>query len=288
MHRRPGRAAPSVPASTCRIAILIIVAATAVTVTAMLLVRRRAPEGSYFTDGDRASGVFGVLATGFAILLGLVVVLAFTSYDESRAGAEEEALVVVQQLETAQLLPAPEGAELSGQLVCYARAVVHQEWPLMEDGELGVSVNPWAPELFNTLLTVDPQTPASQAAYGKWLDQTSDRELARNDRVHGAAGVIPVTLWLVLCITAAVIFWFMLFFADSGERPVVQATLIGGVTIVITATLLLINVLDNPFRPGPGGLKPAAMERSLEIMDEILPLIGGVDPPCDELGVATS
>ncbi len=67
-----------------------------------------------------------------------------------------------------------------------------------------------------------------------------------------------------------------------------QATLIGGVTIVITSTLLLINVLDNPFRPGPGGLKPAAMERSLEIMDEILPLIGGVDPPCDELGVATS
>ena len=76
----------------------------------MLLVRRRAPEGSYFTDGDRASGVFGVLATGFAILLGLVVVLAFTSYDESRAGAEDEARLVVQQLETAQLLPAPEAS----------------------------------------------------------------------------------------------------------------------------------------------------------------------------------
>ena len=107
----PG-AAPSVRAINLPLAILIIVVATAVTVTAMLLVRRRAPEGSYFTDGDRASGVFGVLATGFAILLGLVVVLAFTSYDESRAGAEDEALIVVQQLETAQLLPDPERAEL--------------------------------------------------------------------------------------------------------------------------------------------------------------------------------
>ena len=47
-------------------------------------------------------------------------------------------------------------------------------------------------------------------------------------------------------------------------------------------------MLDNPFRPGIGGLKPVAMERTLEIMDEILPIIGGVDPPCDELGVATS
>ena len=36
---------------------LIVVVVTAVTVSAMLLVRRRAPEGSYFSDGDRASGV---------------------------------------------------------------------------------------------------------------------------------------------------------------------------------------------------------------------------------------
>ena len=254
----------------------------------MLLVRRRAPAGSYFTDGDRASGVFGVLATGFAILLGLVVVLAFTSYDESRAGAEEEARLVVQQLETAQLMPEEDRGELTGELVCYARAVVHQEWPEMEDGELGEAVNRWGPTLFETLRTVDPQTPASQAAYSKWLDQTSDRELARNDRVHGAVGVIPVALWLVLFISAAVLFWFMLFFADSAEGPVVQATLMGGVTVVITATLLLINVLDNPFHPGVGGLQPVAMERTLEIMDEVLPIIGGVDPPCDARGVATS
>ena len=40
------------------IASLIVAGVTALTVTAMLLVRRRAPEGSYFQDGDRASGVF--------------------------------------------------------------------------------------------------------------------------------------------------------------------------------------------------------------------------------------
>jgi hypothetical protein len=51
-------------------ATLIIVVVTAIAVTAMLLVRRRAPDGSYFNDGDRAVGVFGVLATGFAVLLG--------------------------------------------------------------------------------------------------------------------------------------------------------------------------------------------------------------------------
>jgi hypothetical protein len=33
-------------------------------------VRRRLPEGSWFADSDRAAGIFGVLATGFSVLLG--------------------------------------------------------------------------------------------------------------------------------------------------------------------------------------------------------------------------
>ena len=51
----------------------------------MLFVRRTAPEGSYFEDGDRAAGVFGVIATGFAVMLGFVIFLAFESYDTSRS-----------------------------------------------------------------------------------------------------------------------------------------------------------------------------------------------------------
>ena len=84
---------------------VIIFAVTAVAVAAMLFVRRTAPEGSYFEDGDRASGVFGVLATGFSVLLGFIVFLAFASYDQSRSGAEQEALIVVQQVENAQFFP---------------------------------------------------------------------------------------------------------------------------------------------------------------------------------------
>ena len=97
-------------------------------ITALLLVRRRAPDGGFFADGDRAAGVFGVLATGFSVLLGFIVFLAFTSYDQSRSGAEQEALILVQQVENAQFLPQPAGGELTGELVCYGRSVVNAEW----------------------------------------------------------------------------------------------------------------------------------------------------------------
>src|SRR6187431_475847 len=105
------------------LAIFLIVVSTAIAITAMLLVRRHAPDGSYFNDGDRAAGVFGVLATGFAVLIGFVVFLAFTSYDAARAGAESEATIVAQQVETAQFFPAAVREELTAELVCYARSV---------------------------------------------------------------------------------------------------------------------------------------------------------------------
>src|SRR5919106_3690591 len=110
------------------VAIVVVAAATAVAIGAMLVVRRTAPDGSYFHDGDRAAGVFGVLSTGFAVLLGFVVFLAFTSYDAARAGAEAEALTVAQQVETAQFLPPAAAAELTGELVCYARSVAGVQW----------------------------------------------------------------------------------------------------------------------------------------------------------------
>ena len=264
---------------------LIVLAVTAVAVAAMLLVRRGAPEGSYFSDGDRASGVFGVLATGFSVLLGLIIFLAFTSYDQSRAGAEAEALTLVQQVENAQQFPAAVAPKLTGQLLCYARSVVGDEWPRMQNGTVGDSANPWSLELFRTLRTVQPATASQQSAYDKWLDQTSTREEARRDRIHGAVGVIPSPLWIVLFFISAVIFIYMLFFADSGEPALTQAMLMGSVASVITVMLLLLVSLDSPFHSGVGGLKPVAMERSLRVLDEVLPSFApGVKPPCDERG----
>jgi hypothetical protein len=267
-------------------AALIVAAVSAVAITAMLLVRRRAPEGSYFEDGDRAAGVFGILATGFAVLLGFVVFLAFESFDTSRSGSVAEAQIVAEQFETAQLMPLAVRGRFSGELVCYARAVVHQEWPRMESGTLGIGHSPWGIAMFRTLKTVEPRSAAEQAAYGKWLDQRSDRESARADRAHGAEGVIPTPLWIVLFLSAGIIFVFMLFFADSGERAIVQATMMGSVAVVITSTLLLLWFLDNPYHHGASGLRPVAMERTLEQLTQEEGIAdGSFEIPCDVQGV---
>ena len=155
----------------------------------------------------------------------------------------------------------------------------------MRSGTLGDTINPWGVELFRTLQTVEASGPTQEAALDKWLEQTSAREEARLDRVHGAVGVIPASLWIVLFFSAAVIFVYMLFFADRSERKVVQALLMGSVISVITALLLLLYGLDHPFQASVGGLEPVAMERSLGLIDDALVAIGAeVSIPCDPQG----
>ena len=53
--------------------------------------------------------------------------------------------------------PAATAAELTGELICYARSVAGAEWDAVNAGTLGDSVNPWGVEMFRTISTVEPR-----------------------------------------------------------------------------------------------------------------------------------
>ena len=78
----------------------------------------------------------------------------------------------------------------------------------------------------------------------------------------------------------------MLFFADSGERALVQALLMGTVVAVIVSMLLLLQFLDNPFHEVSVVSVPA-MERTLQVIDQELSATQRrMQLPCDASGNA--
>ena len=86
---------------------------------------------------------------------------------------------------------------------------------------------------------------------------------------------------------AVVLFIYTLFFADSAEGAVTQAVLMGSIAAVMVVMLLLIRFLDSPFKEGVGGVRPVAMERTLDIIDQALGSAKvSVTPPCDAKGNA--
>lgn len=139
--------------------------------------------------------------------------------------------------------------------------------------------------MFHTMQGVTPTSDTEQSAYDRWMDQTADREQARQSRVHGAEGSIPLPLWLVLFVISGVIFVFLLFFADPGEGAVTQSVLMESVTVTITLLLCLLAFFDHPHGTQVGKLRPTAMERTLELIDIELDAAGiAAVVPCSGSG----
>ena len=190
------------------------------------------------------SGVFGVLATGFSVLLGFIIFLAFTSYDQSRGGRGRGARARAAGRDRAVLPPRPRrGADGRARLLRPERR--HRGvgsdgggHPARRGQPVGCGAVRHAPRV--------------RAEVG--LRAVGLRQVARPDlharggaaRPHPrAVGIIPSPLWLVLFFISGVIFVYMLFFADRGERAKTQALLMGSVAAVITTMLLLLGFLDS-------------------------------------------
>ena len=265
------------------LAALIVVVVAALAIAAMLFVRRGAPEGSYFADGDRAVGRVRRARHHVRDPRRLRRLPGLRELRHVADGAETEARVIAQQFEIVQFLPAPAAKALTGELGCYARNVVHEEWPEMADGH-PPNANPWGVALFRTLRPPIPARPPSRRPTRSTSTSARTRRWHEQDRVHGAEGVIPTPLWIVLGLSATILFVYMLFFADSGEGRVTQAMLMGSVAVVVTSLLLLLWFLDNPFHGGVGSLKPVAMERTLALLEQQAPVVGGVDVPLRRIG----
>ena len=61
--------------------------------------------------------------------------------------------------------------------------------------------------------------------------------------------------------------------------------LIGSATTVIVLTLMAINALDSPYRPGLGQIEPVAMKRALRILNEARAVVNDRAPlPCNAQG----
>jgi hypothetical protein len=85
--------------------------------------------------------------------------------------------------------------------------------------------------------------------------------------------------------SAILVLGYVLFFADSGERASSQALMAGSVTAVIVASLLVLSSLNRPYDQDIGGIRPVAMQRTLDVIGSARDGLGIQEPPpCDRIG----
>lgn len=260
---------------------IILVVAVTVAIAAKLLVRRRAPVGGWFADSPRSAGTLSVIGTMFAVVLAFVILLALQSYQRAREGASVEAVAISELNSVAGVFKPPVSDRLQGGLVCYARAVIDDEWPAMREGRSSDLVQSWTERVHRDFANADPKGAREESAYAQWFDEQAQRRDGRRERLAEATPFVPIPLWFVLGLGASLTIAYMVAQADRREGLFIQAIPIGFVTALVTAGLLVIFFLDHPYADTGGTIKPTEMHRTLTLIHH------GVRAPCDEHGNPT-
>lgn len=264
----------------------VIIASVVVMVALMFLVRRRARPGGRFSDSDRASGIFGFLGAGFVILLGFVIFLGFGTYESGANHSDAEAAAVVAQFRTAADFNGNLAQNAQGELVCYARSVIAQEWPSMQNGERSPVTEDWVVALDDTGVEQQTATSTNAQPVKNWWASTNDRQLGRSGRVLVSEGQIPTLLWALLVIGAVLVVGWVLLYADPEEDWLAQASMMAGVTTLVVASLLAVQVVASPFSGQSGSVDTGSMEYALVQMDQFAKAEGAAPTVyCDKAGL---
>src|ERR671920_1817411 len=80
--------------------------------------------------------IYAALGVIYAVLLALVVIAVWQEYQAADATVEQEANATAEIAWLAHRLPEPRGTHIQELCRSYAEEVVHEEWLLMERGEV--------------------------------------------------------------------------------------------------------------------------------------------------------
>ena len=270
------------------LSILFIVVCSALAVGLLYVIRRWfAPPGGYYHDAEIASGIFGVVGTGYAVLLGFVIFSVFGAYDAARQYTAQEAVAIRQLVSTAGYFAPTDAQALRGQLICYGRAVVNDEWPAMQESRESATVTAWVTRLDLTTQSLTIDNNKESAALQNWFQQGKDRQEARRGRIAEAAPFVPGFVWLVLSVLLGVVIFYQCLFAEPRVPLFAQAVGVAAMAVTLISALSLVWMLDRPFNDRGAMITSARTQLVVSDMER-----GYTYPvasiPCNATGIPTA
>ena len=209
--------------------------------------RRVLPESHLSSDSkDVVKMGTGLLATLAALVLGLLIASAKSSFDAQRAGFQQLAVNVI-VLDRALRHYGPEAKDVRDQLHRTVALLLDHRWPA--DGSQGTGLD--APELsasgtalYTAVLNLAPRTDAQKSVQSQALQVTFDLSRTRWQLTQGGDSSIPFPFLVVL------VFWLTVLFVTFGLFSPPNATVVTILFICamsIAGALFLIVELDRPF-----------------------------------------
>ena len=249
---------------TVLLGILVVGLSIALALAGFAVVRRYVPMGLRETHNANTAVIFGALYVIYGLVVGFSAYFTAYQYDLAQKTVEAEASSVQELHRLAEGFPETERQDVQNLAESYARTVVEEGWPLMQEGRLSAEAGTISVELRRRVLAIEPRTDWEDDLYAQALVLVGELDQSRALRLLEVREGIPSILWVVLILGGATTVCFTYLLGVSTEW--LHAFMIAAYTLVLALTLYTINVLDYPF-DDLGQISPDAFEDVLSRME---------------------
>lgn len=251
---------------------IILGIGVAVTLTLIWLVRRFVPLELRGHE-ERRGWVFAFCGVLYALVVGFVLAFALNGHQSADSQATAEADSVAALSRTAILFDAENRDQIGHELICYARSVIDDEWPAMENGRSSELASAATDRLFQSLGRLG-RTDPNHAALETSLDRMRDLGDARSARLLKSNQSLPAMFWIFMIGGGLILIGYSTVLAGR-ERAIGQVMFILPVTLLLLSSMYLVAAFEKPFRD-PNAISPQAMEVALQSVTTFVP-----DPRAD-------
>ena len=192
------------------------------------------------------SGIYSAAFGGpLAILLGLIIVSAWTSYNQTTNQVRQEALDINTLYERSQMLDDEVQNTLREALKTYVTELINLEWPLLSQGGYSKKVDKDLFYIFEALVHAKRANKIDETMFQEMYDLISKIAEQRSGYILNSTSSVTPAMWIILIVSS--ITSFFLLNLITRPRLALHFLLQFLYSFGISLMLLLIIVLDRPF-----------------------------------------
>lgn len=222
-----------------------------------VFVRSGGDENQIIGTSLSAFGVF------YGLLLSLIAVAAYQNLNRVEADVANEAASLLALYRDVSEFPEPSAVKLRSALIGYCRYSIDEEWPVQRKGLIPLGGATVAEPIRKGLLDFEPDQGRQQLLQEQSFEHFENVLDFSRRRKYAAQTGIPSVMWYVVLVGTAInfaLFWMF------DMRFLTQLVLGGLIAFFIGALILLIAVLDHPYRSHEFGVSPKALELAHAVM----------------------
>ena len=197
---------------------------------------------------------FGVF---YGLLLGLIAVAAYQNFSRVEANVVKEVSSLETLYEDVSTFPEPHGQNLRWLLRDYCRYVIKYGWPEYRKGRIPEGGSIRIKAFQERMLAFEPSTKTEELIFAETLRQFNEFLVHQRVREQSVNTGIPAIMWYVVIVGAILNIGLLWLF----DMRFMTLLFLGGVlSFFLGAMILLIAVMDNPFR-GAVSISPEPFEQ---------------------------